>query len=838
MPQHPLIFFQGRNRILPYTGRGVPITPRQANIDDRPAHIQRIINSFDVAWAEQALQLAQRSALSLPARDGIYLEVSSEPGCELAYGSLESLRSNTRLLNIRTATGPNGEPITYATIFIPFASRATIATKLLKYAETIDRESPKNKKLVESINGIRTAIVESFWTDDENHMPGDEKEWCEIWLQGGDPGVSDAQLRNATTILNIECMPGMLNFPERTVILCKVNKSDLQDLLLSCPHIAEFRFSKESAQFFTELENFDQQEWAESLLENTTFTNSDISVCILDTGINAGHPLLAPVLPDENLHTALADWGTDDHNGHGSQMAGIAAYGNLADALASAAPVEVNHQLESCKILPRTGGNPYQLYGFITKLGVTAVESASPERTRTFCMPVTAPGPFKGGSPTSWSGAIDQLASGFFDQQKRLFVISAGNVDPSILHDYPSASLSTPIPEPAQAWNAVTVGAYTEMVNITDPDLRGYIPLAAQGNLSPFSATSSPWGRKWPYKPDVVMEGGNLAVVENGDRRTTCTESDCLSLLTTTHTPQENQFTNFNQTSAATALASEFAVKLQCTYPGAWPETIRALMIHSAEWTSAMLDNFAPNRSKTEIATLRRICGYGVPSLSRAAWCMDNSLVLVAERELQPFRMVDGTPKTHEMHIFTLPWPTETLMTLGETPVTLRITLSYFIEPSPGEIGWKDRYRYPSHGLRFDLNLPNETTAMFAQRISAAATAEENGDDDAGDNQAAARPDHGSARWTMGKNSRATGSIHSDIIQGTAIEIAACNMLAVYPQIGWWRERHQLGRINNIARYSLIVSLRTPDENIDIYTPVATELGIIPQVDVPIQIEV
>ncbi len=837
MPQHPLIFFQGRNQTLPYTGRGIPIPPRQANIGDRPAHIQRIINSFDTAWAEQARLLEQRSALSLPTRNGIYLEVSSEPGGELAYGSLESLKSNTRLLNVRTATAQNGDPITYATIFIPFTSRATIATKLLKYAETVDKESPKNKKLVESINEIRTAIAESFWTDDRNHMPSDEKKWCEIWLQGCDPDVSDAQLRAVAATLNIECMPGMLNFPERTIKLCKVNRSDLQSLLDSCPHIAEFRLSRESAQFFTELENFDQQEWTEALLRNTTYNNTGVTVCILDTGINAGHPLLAPVLPEENLHTASTDWGTDDHKGHGSKMAGIAAYGNLADALASAAPVDVNHQLESCKILPRTGDNPYQLYGYFTKLGVTTVERALPERIRTFCMPITAPGPFKGGSPTSWSGAIDQLASGFFDQQKRLFVISAGNVDPSILHDYPSASLNTPIPEPAQAWNAVTVGAYTEMVNITDPDLGGYIPLAPQGNLSPFSATSSSWGRKWPYKPDIVMEGGNLAVAENGDRRITCTESDCLSILTTSRTPQEHQFTNFNQTSAATALASEIAAKLRYSYPRAWPETIRALMIHSAEWTSTMLENFAPNKSKTEIASLRRICGYGVPSLSRAAWCMDNSLVLVAERELQPFRMVNSTPKTHEMHIFTLPWPTEALMALGETPVTLRITLSYFIEPSPGEIGWKDRYRYPSHGLRFDLNLPHETAPMFAQRISAAATAEEDDDDDASDDQTVARPDHGSSRWTMGKNSRATGSIHSDMIQDTATKIAACNMLAVYPQIGWWRERHQLGRINNTARYSLIVSLRTPDENIDIYTPVATELGIAPQIEAPIAIE-
>jgi len=43
----------------------------------------------------------------------------------------------------------------------------------------------------------------------------------------------------------------------------------------------------------------------------------------------------------------------------------------------------------------------------------------------------------------------------------------------------------------------------------------------------------------------------------------------------------------------------------------------------------------------------------------------------------------------------------------------MRITLSYFVEPSPGEVGWKDRYRYASHGLRFELNGPERTRQIL-----------------------------------------------------------------------------------------------------------------------------
>ena len=51
-------------------------------------------------------------------------------------------------------------------------------------------------------------------------------------------------------------------------------------------------------------------------------------------------------------------------------------------------------------------------------------------------------------------------------------------------------------------------------------------------------------------------------------------------------------------------------------------------------------------------------------------------------------------------------------------------------------------------------------------------------------------------------------------------------MIAVYPAIGWWRERHGLGKWNKRTRYSLVVSIRTPGVETDIYTPVAVQLGI------------
>ena len=56
----------------------------------------------------------------------------------------------------------------------------------------------------------------------------------------------------------------------------------------------------------------------------------------------------------------------------------------------------------------------------------------------------------------------------------------------------------------ARAWIALTVGSCTDLVQITEPDTKGFVPIAESGGLSPFSTTSLTWERHWPLKPDVV----------------------------------------------------------------------------------------------------------------------------------------------------------------------------------------------------------------------------------------------------------------------------------------------------------------------------------------------
>jgi hypothetical protein len=109
--------------------------------------------------------------------------------------------------------------------------------------------------------------------------------------------------------------------------------------------------------------------------------------------------------------------------------------------------------------------------------------------------------------------------------------------------------------------------------------------MAGVGDLMPRSRTSVSWHHEWPLKPDVVFEGGNLGV----DPATLRGDSlDNLALLTTYRTPEDRAFTTSGETSLATALAARMGAQTLADRPALWPETIRALIVQSAEGTPAM----------------------------------------------------------------------------------------------------------------------------------------------------------------------------------------------------------------------------------------------------------
>jgi hypothetical protein len=283
------------------------------------------------------------------------------------------------------------------------------------------------------------------------------------------------------------------------------------------------------------------------------------------------------------------------------------------------------------------------------------------------------------GRPTEWSGAVDQHASGQLDEddQRRLYVVAAGNIRNIITdstYTYPDTNFSlNGIEDPGQSWNALTIGAFTDRVQLQSTDLAGHQPVARRGGLCPSSRTSRAWNDyTWPLKPDIVMEGGNYSRPPAGG----IDGCDDLSLLTTSLTPTGKLFTLMGDTSAATALAARSAAIIMADYPELWPETVRGLLVHSANWTDEMRRQVSGELQRNHRDRLRCF-GYGVPDLDRARHTVENCVSLVHQGTIQPFKLDGATAKANHFVRHSFPWPREALVALHDQDVTVRITLSY-----------------------------------------------------------------------------------------------------------------------------------------------------------------
>ncbi len=769
---------------------------------------------------------------------GLTLEFESQPGYPLKIGSLDRRTSGIEILATKTQKAPTPEnpkaEKVIATVFVPFGKLDVFFRLIEQYLTQVTKEKkePKHRPLIESIADVRLGTLSSLWTDAGRLPDLKDPVWWEVWLRVGSDtdavgGVANS-FREEAKRLKLTCSAAQIVFPERTALLLRASTKDLRDSVLLLNSLAEVRLAKETAEFFTAQPVNEQRKWVEDLLTRLRPAGrKSPSVCILDTGVNRGHPLLDPSIAEADVHSYNPAWDPADDHGHGTEMAGLALFGDMVPVLETKAEVHLPHGIESVKILPPgKGKNPPELYGDITKASIARAEIKDPGRSRIVCLAVSSTDGRDRGQPSSWSSALDQAASGAGEEGavRRLIVVAAGNTDPGKRHLYPESNATDGVHDPAQAWNALTVGASTDKAVLSEKHADDWSPLAKPGELSPYSTTTLVWQPcSWPFKPDIVMEGGNVARSKNDPKYTE--EKDGLSLLTTHLEPEKKLLVATCMTSAATAQAARYAAVIQARYPAFWPETVRGLLVHSARWTPAMTDGMDPKgRDKTQVERVLRTFGYGVPDLRRALSSAADSLTLIAQEELQPFyKAADGQVKTKHMNLHRLPWPLETLRELGEEEVTMRVTLSYFVEPNPGRRNLPTKFadgahfRYGSCGLRFEVKRALEDLESFDRRVNRISR-------QAAPGFVPARDD--GQEWQIGADMRTRGSLHSDIWRGTAADLAEKGYVIVKPVRGWWSDRPHLGRWEDKIRYSLIVTIETERQDVDIYTPVETQVAI------------
>jgi hypothetical protein len=832
----PHVLVRREPRVDRYLPHGRKIDPPPPPPKTTVAQARALRSSL--SRAVQAAEVSRRAVgiKIASAKPGTYLKVESKTGVELKVESLQHAGRGVELVALRSDPIPGDAEsrVHRATVFIPPRKEDHFGKKLEAFVEAkgVDHEKRPSHDFVDRIASLQLAAVRGLWTDPIDRYPAeDDTVWWEVWLRKNGTHPLEGWMEFAAH-RQIEVGGQRLEFEDRVVTLARASARQIAPALFVLDTLAELRGTKTLTSFFLKLPSTETDDWSGDLVDRRQAPAEDApAVCVLDTGVNLGHPLLEGLLDPSDCHAYDPTWGTADHQGHGTEMAGLALYGDLVDALESPAPWPVHNRLESVKILPRTGRNKPRLYAAISADATSRVEIEAPDRRRTFSMAVTADGQGDRGKPTSWSAAIDALAAGrsfdpgssglrYLEQDdgdvpSRLFVISAGNVGSADVAHL-DRSETEPIQDPAQAWNALTVGAFTEKVFVDKSESAAWYPVAPAGELSPWSTTSVPFAPDWPLKPDVVAEGGNAARDSAGNVE----PHRDLSVLTTNWRPGVRLFVDTHGTSAATAQVARICASVMGAYPEYWPETIRALLVHSAEWTPMMRQNMAPLSGKRSRAGLVRRYGFGVPSLERALRSANDALTLVIQGQIHPFN--EGS--LGEMHLHELPWPKDVLAGLGSADVRLRVTLSYFVEPSPKRQGWKGRFQYPSHGLRFDINEPNEDAETLRKRVNKKALGE--------NEKKPARSSPGKG-WFLGEQSRSRGSLHADMFSSTAAELAERNAIAVYPVGGWWKAQPKRDRSQHGARYSLVISIQTEAVDVDLWTPVANAVGLPTTVSVP-----
>lgn len=798
-------------------------------VPDRPnamAHggrIQQQLTAVSQSYATLAQSWEGNEAIT---SKGITVELESAVNTEIDPERLEN--AGWVLLNEKL-TGTAAQPALLQIWFVPDGKLAILSNLIGDYlTKTIKvkggKVQPKYRPLIEAIERIGQAAVGQLWTEIDEAFPLSEAMWFEVWLRGGSSEDERQKLIEQFKILaassGIRVGKGQISLPEHTVIAAHGKGEDFaKDLaLLNC--IAEIRKCREYADTFVSMRPSEQMEWAELLNSRIPAKNHDSPyVSVLDTGINRGHPLLDALLHENDNHTIDSEWTASDDDNHGTLMAGLCLFGDLTPILAGSHVIELPVNIEGAKIVPPPAQrkDDEKLAGAYTADGVALVEIKGPRRKRVWCITTTMTGPTLP-IPTSWSSQIDRLASGVDNEGaiRRVLCLSAGNIPQNEWVAYPKGNYAFSVRNPAQSWNSLCIGAYTDFHLVRSGE--EYTPLAKKGALAPVSSTSLEWESGWPNKPDVVFEGGNAGFQESNQSVLSLPE---MMLLSTDADFANGAFGTASGTSPATALGARMAGQIMAEYPELTPETVRGLMVHSADWTSAMRESvpkeYRDDKRKHANFLLRTV-GYGVPNLRNALECAKSRVTLIAETRIQPFKKDGNDVAYNQMHLHSLPWPDDLLKQNHLERVRMRVTLSYFVEPNPGNRGYTSNFRYASCGLRFKVSSPGQSAADLSADINKIAADEMRAD---GRGHTSGTTDG----WLLGQ-ACFRGSIHSDIWEGSAADLVSMQHVAVFPITGWWRTRTSHGRGDSSLPYSLIVSIESENSALDIYTQIEAKVNV------------
>lgn len=531
-------------------------------------------------------------------------------------------------------------------------------------------------------------------------------------------------------------------------------------------------------------------------------------VCVIDSGIQEEHRLLAPAIDAAKSSSFIpGDTGTADvvgNGGHGTRVAGAVLY-----------PYQI----------PRNG--VYQLPCFIQNAKVlsgangTLSEDIYPpklmkdivahfEGTRIFNISINSCISCKIIHMSQWAAAIDKLMI----ENNILFILSAGNlrtVSGNILNpgikehlnagrNYPGFLLenSSRIANPAQSSFALTVGSVC--INKLDTDLKE--SFGAKDDPSSFSrAGLGLWGM---IKPDVVEYAGDVAKEKNANPNLSYEASISPELVKSTYGGGNGVGNDSVGTSYAAPKVAHIAANLQRLYPEESANLYRALIVQSARLPGNIFSN-------PEIKHIRHY-GYGIPDLRRATENSEKRITLIASGDLS----------AKQADIYVLKVPGQLRRPGEDYDILIEVTLSFMARPRRTR---RRTQSYLSTWLDWESSKLNENYDQFVNRVLK--------DTEEPEERA---EDMNSIKWFIRERKdwskikdlkRQDSTVQKSWCIVKSYELPETFSLAVIGHKGWECD------LNEKVPYSIAISFEALNANINVYEMIRIEN----EIPLPVEVE-
>jgi hypothetical protein len=377
-------------------------------------------------------------------------------------------------------------------------------------------------------------------------------------------------------------------------------------------------------------------------------------ILIIDSGIISNHPLLEKCIGGEENYQ-IGEAATHDTIGHGTAVAGCAAYGDIEKCISDKKFSPANWIFSAKVMFAKTNAvngqvhavyDPEKLVEHQLKDAVESFISNSAYHIRVVNISL-------GNSDEVWhknykrqlplASIIDELAYIYPDI---VFIVSTGNHHPleidgfetieTIKTNYPKYLIENPdykIINPATSALAITVGSIAQSTRVQAErfgEEQIKTPIAEENQPSPFTRIGP--GINGMIKPELVEYGGNLILYNNYNR----IEEDrggkliLLNNQTTANLLQFHYGTSFSAPKVA-HIAGQIANK----YPQRTANFIKNMLLNSDSHPFIPKDDFYDSNNGKALDNHLNVSGFGLPSLEKAINSFDNKVILFDEGRLQ-----------------------------------------------------------------------------------------------------------------------------------------------------------------------------------------------------------